>query len=121
MVIGSAWLRAGKEALAADGANPLVCEMAEEAGGKVGSSMVAAAMKAMAKVYNEWAVVDGTSNNRNKEYTKSFPASQDGGYEETCVSLTNSSQSASERPCVRSSRRACATGTAASWLHAPLA
>ena len=36
---------------------------------------------------------------------------------ETCVGLTSSSQSARGRPCVRSSRSACATGTAASWLR----
>ena len=37
---------------------------------------------------------------------------------ETYGGLTSSSQSARGRPCVRSSRSACATGTAASWLHA---
>ena len=37
---------------------------------------------------------------------------------ETCGGLTRYSRSARGRPCVRSSRSACATGTAASWLHA---
>ena len=37
---------------------------------------------------------------------------------ETYGGLTSSSQSGRGRPCVRSSRSACATGTAASWLHA---
>ena len=31
--------------------------------------MITPTMKAMAKVYNEWAVVDGTSNNRDTEFT----------------------------------------------------
>ena len=37
---------------------------------------------------------------------------------ETCGGLTRYSRSARGRPCVRSSRSACATGTAASWLRA---